>query len=385
MGLGNRLYTGETSVEIVGRSKQWYLISLILLLVAAGSLLMRGLEFGIEFSGGAEMRVSASKADETTVDEVSDAVVGTGIEGASSPQVTLAGDSDIRVQTGELTTEQSNEVRDAIADAVGVESEDVATQVIGPSWGAEITQQALMGLGLFLAAVVVYLAIAFEWKLSVAALLALAHDMVFTVGIYSLVGFDVTPATLIGFLTILGYSLYDTVVVFDKLRENARGITAQNKRTYTEAANLAVNQTLMRSINTSIIALLPIGAILFVGAGILGAGTLKDLALALFIGVAVGTFSSIFLATPIAADLKGREPAIKALERRVAARRGGTTSTQGAKSGPTEAVAAGPPPGVLPSEPSAAASSNQGSASSHSGRPARSVAQVLGTDNEPGG
>lgn len=341
MGLGNRLYTGETSVEIVGRSKQWYLISLILLLVAAGSLLMRGLEFGIEFSGGAEMRVSASKADETTVDEVSDAVVGTGIEGASSPQVTLAGDSDIRVQTGELTTEQSNEVRDAIADAVGVESEDVATQVIGPSWGAEITQQALMGLGLFLAAVVVYLAIAFEWKLSVAALLALAHDMVFTVGIYSLVGFDVTPATLIGFLTILGYSLYDTVVVFDKLRENARGITAQNKRTYTEAANLAVNQTLMRSINTSIIALLPIGAILFVGAGILGAGTLKDLALALFIGVAVGTFSSIFLATPIAADLKGREPAIKALERRVAARRGGTTSTQGAKSGPTEAVAAG--------------------------------------------
>lgn len=324
--LGNRLYSGETSVGIVNRAKRWYAISAVLLIVAIGALLLRGLEFGIEFTGGAELNASVETADDSTVETVTNSVVGTGLEGARDPRVTIVGDSTIRVQTGDLSTEETATVRDVVADELQISSDDVTTQVIGPSWGGEITRQALLALGLFIVAIAIFLSIAYEWKLALAALASLVHDIVITVGIYALVGFDVTPATVIGFLTILGYSLYDTVVIFDKVRENTKGITAQNKLTYAEATNLAVNQTLMRSMNTSIIALLPIGSILFVGAGLLGAGTLKDLALALFVGVAVGTYSSIFIAAPLASDLKSREPALRGLERRVAARRGGALS-----------------------------------------------------------
>jgi preprotein translocase subunit SecF len=200
----------------------------------------------------------------------------------------------------------------------------VSTQVIGPSWGEQITQKALTGLAVFLVLIVVYLSITFEWRMAVAALVALFHDVFITVGIYSLSGFEVTPATVIGVLTILGYSLYDTVVVFDKVKENTRGIQTSSKMTYSEAANLAVNQTLVRSINTSVVGLLPVASLLFVGAYVLGAGTLKDLALALFVGIAVGTYSSIFIATPVLAQLKEREPAMAALAKRVNARRAGS-------------------------------------------------------------
>ena len=192
--------------------------------------------------------------------------------------------------------------------------------MIGPSWGAEITKKALYGLFAFLIVVVLFLTLAFEPKMAIAAIIALIHDVFLTVGIYALVGFEVTPATVIGFLTILGYSLYDTVVVFDKVRENTRTIAGGSRMTYSQAANLAVNQTLVRSINTSVIALLPVASILFVGAGLLGAGTLKDLSLALFIGLATGTYSSIFIATPILASLREREPAMKALAKRVGQR-----------------------------------------------------------------
>ena len=197
---------------------------------------------------------------------------------------------------------------------------DVDYQLIGPSWGAEITKKALYGLFAFLIVVVLFLTLAFEPKMAIAAIIALIHDVFLTVGIYALVGFEVTPATVIGFLTILGYSLYDTVVVFDKVRENTRTIAGGSRMTYSQAANLAVNQTLVRSINTSVIALLPVASILFVGAGLLGAGTLKDLSLALFIGLATGTYSSIFIATPILASLREREPAMKALAKRVGQR-----------------------------------------------------------------
>ena len=207
------------------------------------------------------------------------------------------------MQTGILTTEQSNAVQDALAKKFSVSRDSVDTQLVGPSWGAEITRKALYGLIGFLIVVVLYLAMAFEPKMAISAIIAVVHDVFITVGIYSLVGFEVTPATVIGFLTILGYSLYDTVVVFDKVRENTRSIAGGSKTTYSGAANLAVNQTLVRSINTSLIALLPVGSILFVGAGLLGAGTLKDLSLALFIGLATGTYSSIFIATPIPRQL----------------------------------------------------------------------------------
>jgi preprotein translocase subunit SecF len=237
----------------------------------------------------------------------------------------------VRVQTGALPTEQSNAVQDALAAAFGVTPTDVDTQLIGPSWGAEITKRALYGLFGFLIAIVLYLTMAFELKMAVSAIAAVIHDVVVTVGIYALIGFEVTPASVIGFLTILGFSLYDTVVVFDKVRENTRGLAGGSKMTYSQAANLAVNQSVVRSINTSIVALLPVGSILFIGAGLLGAGTLKDLSLALFIGLAVGTYSSLFIATPLLAQLREREPAMQALAKRVAAR--------GAKGDPVIAAA----------------------------------------------
>ena len=199
---------------------------------------------------------------------------------------------------------------------------DVTVSFVGPSWGQTVSSKALQGLIVFLLLVAAFIAIYFRnWKVAVAAIVALLHDLVITVGIYALVGFEVTPASVIGFLTILGYSLYDTVVVFDKVRENTAHITAQTKRTYSDAANLAVNQTLVRSINTSVVALLPVGSILFIGAFLLGAGTLKDLSLALFVGIATGTYSSVFIATPLLADLREREPEMRALHRRVTSRR----------------------------------------------------------------
>ena len=232
------------------------------------------------------------------------------------------GDTKVRVQTGALDSVQSRAVEDALTSTFGVTAESIDTQLIGPSWGAEVTKKALYGLFAFLLAVMVFLAMVFEAKMAIAAILAVVHDVFITVGIYALVGFDVTPATIIGFLTILGYSLYDTVVVFDKVRENTKSVVANNKVTYSQAANLAVNQTIVRSINTSLIALLPVGSILFVGAGLLGAGTLKDLSLALFIGLAVGTYSSIFIAPPFLAQLREKEPPMQALAKRVAARGG---------------------------------------------------------------
>jgi protein-export membrane protein SecD/preprotein translocase SecF subunit len=322
-GLGNRLYRGETSFDFVGRAKRWYAVSAGLLGFAILGLLVNGLSLGVEFTGGAEITAQSPGVTQQDIATVRTAVTETGVDAASDPRVTIVGDDRVRVQTGALSPAETTEVRDAVADTLDVQTEAVSVQVVGPSWGQEITSKALQGLGLFLVAVIIYLAITFEPKMGMAAIAALAHDVLATVGIYAWTGFDVTPASVIGFLTILAYSLYDTVVVFDKVRENTRGITGQSVYTYSEAANLAVNQTLVRSINTSVIALLPIGSILVVSVAFLGTGTLKDLALALFIGVAVGTYSSIFIATPLLADLKEREPIMRSLRQRVMARRRG--------------------------------------------------------------
>lgn len=340
--LGARLYRGETSVDIVGRIRTWLLVTAAIVAVSLLAVVLRGLNLGIEFRGGAEFDASVGQLSaDQAVAEVREAVTGTGIDAASAPIVTIVGsggDQRVSVETGDLTTAQSAAVRDAVAEAVGTPREEVTTQVVGPSWGEEITRKALYGLLAFLVLITVYLSLAFEPKMALSAIVALLHDLIATVGIYALVGFDVTPATVIGLLTILGYSLYDTVVVFDKVRENTKGIGGQSTRTYTEAANLALNQTLVRSLVTSLIALLPIAAILFVGAGLLGAGTLKDFALVLFIGVAVGTFSSVFLATPLLAYLKEREPAMRGLAARVAARRSGRAAR------PRPGTAVGPVP-----------------------------------------
>jgi preprotein translocase subunit SecF len=314
-GLGGRLYTGETSFNIVGNAKRWYIVSAIFTLLAIGALVLQGLHLGIEFKGGSAYTFTSTTA---TVEQARTAVEGAGI--SSELIVQKVGDTKIRVQTGSLTNAQSDAVESAIVTTFGVTAESIDTQIIGPSWGKEITKKALYGLIAFLIVIMLFLAMTFEPKMAIAAIIAVVHDVFITVGIYALVGFDVTPATVIGFLTILGYSLYDTVVVFDKVRENTRSITSTSKQTYTQATNLAVNQTLVRSINTSVIALIPVGSILFVGAGLLGAGTLKDLSLALFIGMIVGAYSSIFIAPPVLAQLREKEPAMIALAKRVQAR-----------------------------------------------------------------
>ena len=318
--LAHRLYSGEVSYDFVGRRRRWYAISGAIVLLALIGLFGRGLNLGIEFKGGSEFTIPNTTA---SVEQVRASVEKAGV---TDPIVTQVGQSTIRVQTPALTPDQSVQVTAQIAKDTGVKQGDIGVQLVGPSWGSEITKRALQGLIVFLILVAIFLSAYFEWRLAIAALVALIHDLVITIGIYALTGFEVTPATVIGVLTILGFSLYDTVVVFDKVRENTRGITSGNRATYSEAANLALNQTLVRSINTSVVALLPVTAILVIGVGFLGAGTLKDLALALFIGTAAGTYSSIFIATPVACQLQERRPEMKALATRVAARRSGADS-----------------------------------------------------------
>ncbi len=314
-GLGGRLYSGETSFNFIGNRRRWYSISAIFILASIAALAIQGLHLGIEFKGGSSYTVNKSGI---SVEQARASVADVGIEGEIIVQ--KIGESKVRIQTGALTSEQSKAVELALTQAFNVEIESIDTQIVGPSWGKEITKKALYGLFAFLIVIMLFLAMAFEPKMAIAAIVAVVHDVFITVGIYALVGFDVTPATIIGFLTILGYSLYDTVVVFDKVRENTKSVAAVGKYTYSQAANLAVNQTIVRSANTSLIALLPVGSILFVGAGLLGAGTLKDLSLALFIGLAVGTYSSIFIAPPFLASLREKEPAMQALAKRVASR-----------------------------------------------------------------
>ncbi len=316
--LGARLYQGDVSIDFVGRRNTWYVVSLLIVLVAVAALVLRGLSFGIEFRGGVEFNAQIANPA-ANVEKVQDAVVETDIEAAANPVVVASGTDAIRVQTKPLSLDQKAVVQNAILAAGATE---VSPASIGPSWGQTVANKALTGLLVFVVLVVLFIWAYFrEWRMSVAAIVALAHDLLITVGVYALSRFEVTPATVTGLLTILGYSLYDTVVVFDKVRENTRGIVTSTRRTYATAANLAVNQTLVRSINTSLAALLPVGALLYVGAFQLGSGPLKDLALALFVGMAAGTYSSIFIATPLLAQLKMREPAMQAQAKRVASRR----------------------------------------------------------------
>ena len=332
--MAHGLYAGQVSFNFVGNPKRWYILSGVILAITLGSLVFRGLNLGIEFRGGSEFQVPASTCTVEQVRDTADTVAG------GSAIVTQLGDGSLRIQTGAVSNETGLKLTQQLGQECGVAANDIKIQVVGPTWGAEVSKKAIQGLIVFLILVSIFLAIYFDWRMAVAALVALAHDLIITLGVYSLFGFEVTPATAIGLLTILGYSLYDTVVVFDKVKENTQGILGQSRVTYAEAANLAINQTLIRSINTSIVALLPVAAILVVGAGLLGAGTLKDLALALFVGMAAGTYSSIFVATPMLVQLKDREPEIQALERRVMSRRRKVDEDQ-AEDGETVAAGAG--------------------------------------------
>jgi len=313
---GNALYTGEKSFDFVRNRVRWYLIGATIVILAIVLTILRGgFVFGIEFRGGSEFRVSApaSLSEQTAIDTV------TSVAGLSAnPRVSIVGGDSVRVQTEQLTDAQTTELRSDLAEAYAVDVEQVTASFIGATWGQDITRQALIGLAVFLVLVSLVMALYFRtWKMSLAALTALAHDLILTAGIYGVLGYEITPAAVIGLLTILGYSLYDTVVVFDKVRENTSQEGEESRRTFAESVNLAVNQTLVRSINTSVVAVLPVGSILFIGSLLLGAGTLRDIALALFIGMIAGTYSSIFIAAPLYVHLRENEPENKKQGRRV--------------------------------------------------------------------
>ena len=311
MSLASRLYHGETSYDIVGRRRLWFTISAALVVISLISLVVPGLNFGIDFKGGAVFRVQPTKA--VSEAQVRDAV-------GSAAEVVQISETDpvqVIVQTEELPPAEVARIRTELAQVAGVERNGVSTETIGSKWGSTVSRKAVIALLAFLVAVTIYVSLRMEFKMAVAALVALLHDLIITSGIFALSRFEVTPATVIALLTILGYSLYDTVVVFDKVRENTGPLSAMSRTTYSQATNLAVNQTMMRSLNTSLASLLPILGLLLVGNYLLGAETLKDLALALFIGVAAGAYSSIFIAPPLVAMWKEKEPRYAQLRARV--------------------------------------------------------------------
>jgi len=325
VGLVRRLYRGDTKIDFIGSRKRWYIASGVITIACLALIIFKSFNFGIEFSGGNSF--TFTKPPGATLEQAEQVVQDAGAEVQTAQQVGGGGQTKFVLKTAALNIDETAKVKEALSKELKVDVNDVTDSAVSSSWGGHVTKQALIALAAFLVLVSIYIWIRFEQKMAISAILALLHDLVLTAGVYSLIGFEVTPSTVIGLLTILGFSLYDTVVVFDKVEENTRGILGGTRTDYAEAANLAVNQTLMRSINTSLISLLPVGGLLFVGAGLLGVGTLKDLALVLFVGLAAGAYSSLFLATPWLVDLKEREPRYAALKQRVLAKRAAVART----------------------------------------------------------
>ncbi|HEY5881904.1 MAG TPA: protein translocase subunit SecF [Nakamurella sp.] len=314
----SRLSTGTGAFNILGRRRIYYIVSTVLVVASILLIVFRGFHYGIDFAGGTTLTFQpADGASSVSTSQVAETV--TSATGVETESVQTVG-SQIQVTSSSLTVEQVIAAKAAIGEAFSP-SGGVSDSAVSETWGAEISQRALLAVVVFLIAVAAFLWIRYEKRMAAGAVVSVLHDLIITAGIYSLVGFEVTPATVIGLLTILGFSLYDTVVVYDKVQENTKGLTSLNRRTYPEAANLAVNQTLMRSINTSLIALLPVAGLLVAGVAILGSGTLKDLSLVMLIGMLIGAYSSVFVAVPFAVDLKLLDPAIKAHTARVLAKR----------------------------------------------------------------
>lgn len=331
---GNDLYTGKRSFNFIGGRRKWYAIVAVILILSVVVPIVRGVNLSIEFRGGSQFQIAgvenatAGPAEEAVHEVVPGAV----------PKVAIIGENGVRIQTEQLSQAESREVTTALATAYDVPESEVTSTFIGPSWGADVTRQALVGLVAFLLLAALIMALYFRtWKMSVAAIVALVADLVATVGIYAAVGFELSPAAMIGILTILSYSLYDTVVVFDKIRENTAEDGSESRRTFAESVNLAVNQTLVRSINTSVVAALPVAAILFIGAGVLGADTLRDISLALLIGILVGTWSTVFLAAPLYSQFREGEPAIRRHDEKVRKERERAGATDGAAPAVTSA------------------------------------------------
>lgn len=334
---GNDLYTGRRSYPIIQKRRVWFSIVGLFSIASILILVFQGLNLGIDFRGGSEFTVSGtSNTDQDiAIDTVAEVAPG------HEPHVTQVGPNGVRVQVSQLDNDQTTALQNALGEAYGVEASEVTANFIGPTWGQSVSMRALWGTLVFVLAAAVFMAIYFRaWRMSVAAIVAMLLDVLVSAGVYALIGWEVTPSTIIGFLTILGFSLYDKMVVFDKVRENSVALTEQTRSTYAERANLAVNQTLVRSINTSVVALLPVAGILFVGGFLLGAGTLKDISLSLFVGIAVGATSSIFLATPLDVALRESEPKIAAHTKKVMDLRAGLVA-EGADESMLAAAASG--------------------------------------------
>ncbi len=379
--MGNDLYTGKRSVPVVPHRRRFYLVSLVMLVIAVLGLVTQGLNLGLEFRGGSEFRV-ATTATPGDYEQIARGAVGAS-EDERGVGVTLVGNNTVRVQTERLSDTDSQKVRTDLAKAFGVAESEVSGTFIGPSWGASVSKQALRALVIFLLAVALLMTVYFRnWKMAAAGLIALAHDLVITVGIYAWSGFEVSPATMIGFLTVLGYSLYDTVVVFDKVRENTNEAFANGRLTFAQAANLAVNQTMVRSINTTVIGLLPITAVLAVGAVFLGPGVLLDLSLVLFVGILIGAYSSIFIATPLLVSLRRRDESVVELDKKAA-------RYQARKAKDVAAAEAAEAAGELPGEPvtvgSGAPVAAEGEGATLTGRAVHKYAQPTqaGPRNQP--
>ncbi|MEH1095742.1 protein translocase subunit SecF [Micromonospora sp. CPCC 205739] len=346
-GLASRLYRGEAGLNIVGRRKLWFAVAGVLVLIALLSFAVQGFKLGIEFAGGNSFQVPASVGTLDQAEEKVDAALaakGGDAEVVTAQKVGSTSGEYYELRTSQLSPAQATEVKAEMAREFGINADQISGNQVSEAWGQQVTSRALLGLIIFVAVVAVYLILRFEWRMAVAAIVSLFMNLILTAGIYSLVGFEVTPSTIIGFLTILGFALYDVVVVFDKVQENTRGITANNNQTYGEASNLALNQSLMRSLNTSVVALLPVGGLLFIGAGLLGAGTLKDLGLVLFVGMAVAFLTSILLATPLLVLMKNYDPRIQAHNKRVLARRGAMARGELAPKGAPRAAEGGDEP-----------------------------------------
>lgn len=312
---GNDLYTGKKSFDFIGKRKLWYTVASIMMILSVIIPVVKGgFNFSIEFSGGSQFQITnvantdQSKAQEAVRSVAPQAVV----------FVTVVNDNAVRVQTDTLGENETQQVAEALAQAYDVDRNEVASTFIGPTWGADVTRQSLQGLVVFLVLAFLAMALYFRtWKMSLAAIIGLIHVLIVSIGVYALVGFEISPATVIGFLTILGYSLYDIVVVFDKIRENTQEDKGSTKRTFSESVNLAVNQTLVRCINTSIVAVLPVASILFIGAFALGAGTLRDISLSLLVGIIVATYSTIFICAPLYAHLRIKEEGIAKSDKKI--------------------------------------------------------------------
>jgi len=319
------LYHGDNNYKMMDYRPRWYIFSASLAIISICGIAIVGFNLGIEFSGGSQFDAPVNNAS-VSVAEVRSAVEEAGVEVASAQE--FADGARYLLRTEIVDDAKSAEIREILATELNTTIDEVGVSEVSSSWGTSVSRQAVIALIVFLVAVSVYLWWRYERKMAITSIAGLLHNLVFTAGIYAIVGFEVTPGTIIGMLTILGYSLYDTVVVFDKVDENTRNLLSQTKYSFKDGANLAVNQTLMRSVNTSIIGLLPVAGLLFVGAGVMGVGTLKDLALVLFVGMLTGGFSSLFLSTPLLIDMRNREPAIRAHNRKVEAKQAANPSNE---------------------------------------------------------